>query len=194
MNTTESIKNEPRLLPGDFAIWIIIFAELLVFGIFFISYAVARINNIEMFNHFQLTLNRETGAINTILLITSSYFIVLAVKAIKRNHIKKCYHFLYASLACGGLFLIIKSLEFYDKFSAGINLSTNTFYMFYFLLTLFHYLHVILGLMIILAVAIKAQRRGYNAEEYHGVETAGAYWHMVDLAWIILFPLVYIIR
>ena len=188
------MKKEPKLLPGDFAIWIIIFAELLVFGIFFISYAVARINNIEMFNHYQLTLNRETGAINTILLITSSYFIVRAVNAIKKNFIKQCYYFIYASISCGILFLIIKSIEFYEKFSIGINLSTNTFYMFYFLLTLFHYLHVILGLLILIAVAIKAQLGHYDSHEYNGIETAGAYWHMVDLAWIILFPLIYIIR
>ncbi|MBL4773898.1 MAG: cytochrome c oxidase subunit 3 family protein [Alcanivoracaceae bacterium] len=188
------MKKEPRLLPGDFAIWIIIFAELLVFGIFFISYAVARIQNIEMFNHYQLTLNRETGAINTLLLITASYFIVRAVNAIKNNSIKQCYHFVYTSLGCGGLFLVLKTIEFYDKFSEGINISTNTFYMFYFLLTIFHYLHVILGLMILLAVAIKAQRGYYSQNDYAGVETAGAYWHMVDLAWIILFPLIYIIR
>lgn len=188
------MKQEPRLLPGDFAIWIIIFAELLVFGIFFISYAVARVYNLEMFNHYQLTLNRETGAINTILLITSSYFVVRAVNSIKKNHVKQCYHFVYASIACGGLFLIIKGIEFYDKFSIGIDLSTNTFYMFYFLLTMFHFIHVVLGLLILLAVAIKAQRGGYSSSEYNGVETAGAYWHMVDLAWIILFPLIYIIR
>jgi len=188
------MKKEPKILPGDFAIWIIIFAELLVFGIFFISYAVARINNLEMFNQYQLTLNRETGAINTILLITSSYFIVMAIIAVKNNLIKKCNYYLYASILCGALFLIIKTIEFYDKFSAGINLSTNTFYMFYFLLTLFHYLHVILGLLILIAVAIKSKMGHYSSSKYYGIETAGAYWHMVDLAWIILFPLIYIMR
>lgn len=189
-----SIKKETKSLPGDLAIWFIVFAELLVFGIFFISYAVVRINNIEMFNHYQLTLNRETGAINTILLITASYFIVRAIHAVKKNQIKPCYHFIYASIGCGAMFVFIKSIEIYDKFSIGIDLTTNTFYMFYFLLTLFHYFHVILGVMILIAVAIKAHRGGYNSDDYFGIETAGAYWHMVDLAWIILFPLIYIIR
>ena len=88
----------------------------------------------------------------------------------------------------------LKALEYYDKFSHGINLSTNTFYMFYLSLTMFHFLHVILGMIILIAIAIKAQRGGYNAHDHIGIETGASYWHMVDLVWVILFPLVYIIR
>ncbi len=133
MNTraTEPTVELPRLLPGDFAIWFFIFAELLVFGIAFISYAVARIQNVEMFNQFQLTLNRELGAANTLLLITASYFVVRAIHAIRLDDVKGCVGWLYASLGCGGGFLLLKTLEYHDKFSHGINLSTNTFYMFY---------------------------------------------------------------
>lgn len=185
---------EPKLLPGDLAIWLFIFMELLVFGIFFIVYAVMRIQNIELFNHYQLTLNSELGAANTLLLITSSYFVVRAVYAIKHNNIKHCIYWLYAAMAGGAGFLILKSWEYVDKFSAGITLSTNTFYMFYLSLTLFHFLHVILGMLILSAVVIKAKRGVYTAENFVGVETGASYWHMVDLVWIILFPLVYIIR
>ena len=147
-----------------------------------------------MFNQYQLTLNRELGAVNTLLLITASYFVVLAIHAIRLNNVKACTTWLYASLSCGAGFLILKSLEYYDKFSHGINLSTNTFYMFYLSLTLFHFLHVILGMIILFAIAIKAQRGCYSAKNHTGVETGASYWHMVDLVWIILFPLVYIIR
>ena len=198
MNTattiTEPLLEEPRLLPGDFAIWFFIFAELLVFGIAFISYAVVRVQNVEMFNQYQLTLNRELGAINTLLLITASYFVVRAIHAIRIDDVNSCIRWLYASLGCGAGFLILKSVEYYAKFSEGINLSTNTFYMFYLSLTMFHFLHVILGMIILFAIAIKAQRGGYSAQDYIGVETGASYWHMVDLVWIILFPLVYIIR
>ncbi len=190
----EPVLVEPRLLPGDFAIWFFIFAELLVFGIAFISYAVARVQNVELFNQFQLTLNRELGAANTLLLITASYFVVRAIHAIRLDDVKGCISWLYASLGCGAGFLLLKSLEYYEKFSHGINLSTNTFYMFYLSLTMFHFLHVILGMIILFAVAIKAQRGGYSADDHIGVETGASYWHMVDLVWVILFPLVYIIR
>ena len=191
---TAIIEQQPKLLPGDLAIWLFIFMELLVFGIAFISYAVARVQNVEMFNQYQLTLNTELGAANTILLITASYFVIRAVHAIKLDDYKACTHWLYAAFAGGAGFLVLKSLEYYDKFSAGISLSTNTFYMFYLSLTMFHFLHVILGMIILLAVAIKAQRGAYSASNHIGVETGASYWHMVDLVWIILFPLVYVLR
>jgi len=194
ISTEIETETEPKLLPGDLAIWFFIFMELLVFGIFFIIYSIKRIQNVDMFNEFQLTLNRELGAANTILLITSSYFVVRAVHAIKKDNVKSCVRWLYAALAGGAGFLILKSIEYNDKFSHGINLQTNDFYFFYLSLTMFHFFHVILGMIILLAVAIKAQRGAYSATNHTGVETGASYWHMVDLVWIILFPLVYIIR
>lgn len=183
-----------KLLPGDFAIWIFIFAELLVFGIAFIAYAITRIQHVEMFNHYQLTLNHEIGAVNTILLITASYFVIRAVNAIKEDDTKRCIFWLWGSLGCGSGFLILKSFEYYFTFSDGIRLSTNTFYMFYLSLTMFHFLHVILGMIILMAIVLKAQRGAYSKRNHIGIETGASYWHMVDLVWIILFPLVYIIR
>ncbi len=194
MQVQDEIETDVKLLPGDLAIWFFIFMELLVFGIFFIVYAVMRSQNIEMFNQYQLTLNRELGAANTLLLISSSYFVVRAVQAIKVNDIKTCIHWLYAALVGGAGFLVLKSIEYADKFSEGINLSTNTFYMFYLSLTMFHFLHVILGMIILFAIVVKAYQGAYSAENNVGVETGASYWHMVDLVWIVLFPLVYIIR
>lgn len=186
---------EPRrALPGDFAIWIFILAELLVFGIFFLAYAFARSRNVELFNASQLLLDRQAGAINTVVLITSSYFVVRAVAAIKENRARPCAHWLGAAIALGGVFVVIKLAEFHAKFAAGINLSTNTFYMFYLSLTFFHFMHVLLGMVILAAVMLKARRGGYDAVQHTGVETAASYWHMVDLVWIILFALVYVIR
>lgn len=190
----EHESNLPKLLPGDLAIWFFIFMELFVFAIAFLAYAIMRAKNTEMFNEFQLTLNREIGAANTLVLITSSYFVIRAIHAIKVDDVKGCIQWLYAALGGGTIFLTLKSIEYYDKFSQGISLSTNTFYMFYISLTMFHFLHVILGMIILLAVAIKAQRGAYSADNHIGVETGASYWHMVDLVWIILFPLVYIIR
>lgn len=183
-----------RDLPGDFAIWIFILAELLVFGIFFLAYAFARSRNVELFNASQLLLDRQAGAVNTVVLITSSYFVVRAVAAIKENRVRLCAHWLGAAIALGGVFVVIKLGEFYAKFAAGISLSTNTFYMFYLSLTFFHFMHVLLGMVILAAVMLKARRGGYDAEQHTGVETAASYWHMVDLVWIILFALVYVIR
>ena len=180
--------------PGDFAIWIFIYAELLVFGIFFLSYAFARSQNVELFNESQLNLNRISGAINTLILITSSYFVVRAVAAIRENNSLLCARWLLAAIVLASAFIVIKLFEFTSKYSEGISLSTNTFYMFYLSMTFFHFLHVIMGMVILIAVMLKAKQGGYSSEEYTGVETGASYWHMVDLVWIILFPLVYVMR
>ena len=100
-----------QYLPGDFAIWIFIFAELLVFGIFFLSYAFARAGNVELFNECQLLLDRESGALNTVLLITSSYFVVRAVNAIRDNAATACARWLGLAVLAGACFVVIKLRE-----------------------------------------------------------------------------------
>jgi len=187
--------------PGDFAIWIIIYVELITFGLLFLGYAFSRRSNIEMFNESQLLLNQTSGFINTLILITSSYFVVQAVQtiskmtkeSIKESNQKASKWLLYAIL-CGIGFLVIKFSEFYYIFGEGITLSTNKFFMFYLLLTVFHFMHVILGSVILFNIYNKTKIAGYKPDDYRGFETGASYWHMVDLLWIVLFPLVYIIR
>ncbi len=183
-----------RRLPGDLAIWIFILAELLVFGVLFLSYAFTRSGDVALFNASQLTLDRIGGAINTLALITSSYFVVRAVNAIRSDRADHCARWLIAAIGMGGLFLAVKTAEFTGKFAAGIGLSTNTFYMFYLSMTFFHYMHVILGMVILGYILWKTRNGGYSAAEHTGIESGASYWHMVDLVWIVLFPLVYVIR
>lgn len=183
-----------RFPPGDLAMWVFILAELLVFGVFFLAYAFARAGNPELFNHYQATLDRGSGLINTVLLITGSYFAARAVVAIRRGGRRACERWLLAALAAGAGFVALKGAELGHHYGEGIRLSTNTFYMFYLSLTFFHFMHVLMGLAILGAVAVKARRGAYSAREHTGVETGAAYWHMVDLVWLILFPLVYVMR
>lgn len=181
-------------LPGDFAIWVFIFAEMLVFGVLFVAYAFTRARNVELFNESQLTLNRTLGAINTIALITSSYFVVRGVAAIKQGLSKQCAHWLTGAFLLGAVFVSIKTVEFNAKFAADITMSTNNFYMFYLSLTFFHLMHVLMGMIILAVIILKARRGSYSTQDYVGVETGASFWHMVDFLWIILFPLIYIIR
>jgi len=180
--------------PGDLAMWIFILAELTVFGIFFCAYAFTRMNNPELFNQFQLTLNRDAALINTVALLTSSYFVVRSLASIRQGESADCARWLWWGLAMGAIFVAVKGYEYVDHFSHGISLSTNSFYMFYLSLTFFHFMHVILGMLVLAAVALKAGRGGYSADDHVGVETGGSYWHMVDMVWLVLFPLVYVMR
>ncbi|MCW8929835.1 MAG: cytochrome c oxidase subunit 3 family protein [Gammaproteobacteria bacterium] len=186
------IEKEP--LPGDLAIWFFIMAELLVFGVFFIVYVFVRSNNLELFNTYQLELHRIAGVINTIALITSSYFVAMAVHAIKNNDTRRTGHMLLLSIAMGAIFVIVKIWEYAHVFGAGIHLSTNTFYTFYISLTFFHFMHVMMGMVILGALYLFVRQGKYSAENHFGMETGASYWHMVDLVWIVLFPLVYVIR
>lgn len=183
-----------RDLPGDLAMWCFILAELLVFGIFFVSYAFARAADVALFNASQLHLDRTLGLINTVLLITSSWFVVRAIDYLRRDQDRQGAHWLLAAMGCGALFLLLKGFEFVAKYEAGISMSTNTFYMFYLFLTFFHFMHVILGMVILGAIALKARRGGYSRADHGGAETGAAYWHMVDLVWIVLFPLIYVLH
>lgn len=181
-------------LPGDFAIWIFIFAELLVFGVLFSAYALGRMANVSLFDASQATLNRSYGLVNTLTLVTSSYFVVRATRAIRLGRSAACARWLSGALGLGALFLAVKLLEFQDDFSRGITLSTNLFYMFYLSLTFFHFMHVVLGMIILGFVTYRTYAGAYDANRYTGVETGASYWHMVDLVWIILFALIYVLH
>lgn len=181
-------------LYGDLAIWIFILAELLVFGVFFAAYAFARANNIELFSIEQAALNRNLGAINTVLLLTSSYFVVRAVQCAEVGAGRLSARWLLGAMACGAGFIVIKLFEYSAQFGAGVSLSSSTFHMFYISLTFFHFMHVVLGMVILGALWNNARQGRYDANNMNGIESGAAYWHMVDLVWLILFPLVYVMR
>jgi nitric oxide reductase NorE protein len=184
--------------PGDFGIWLVVYIELITFGLLFIGYAFARAGEIEIFNQSQLLLDQKLGFINTLILLTSSYFVVKALEAVKKFDAdvarKKASRWLIYAMSLGALFLVIKILEISDKYSQGINLSTNTFFMFYIIIIVFHFLHVVLGMIILFNVRQNVKAQMYSKDNFKGIETGGVYWHLVDLLWIVLFPLVYIMR
>jgi nitric oxide reductase NorE protein len=196
--THQSSSKEPYP-PGDFAIWLIIYIELLTFGLFFVGYAFSRRQDIALFNESQLLLNQTSGLIDMLLLLTSSYFMVKAANAIKytndtltANRIVR--RWLLATMLFGVLFLFNKSAELSVLFDQGISLNTNRFFMFYLLLSLFHLMHVALGCVIVFNVYQSAKQNRYSSADYRGVETAAMYWHLVDLLWIVLFALFYVLR
>jgi nitric oxide reductase NorE protein len=154
-----------------------------------------------MFNTSQLMLNQTSGFVNTLILITSSYFIAKGVQLMQtmtKENIeesnKKASIWVLLAMACGIAFVFVKGAEFVHIFGEGITLSTNKFFMFYLLLTMFHFMHVVLGTIILFNIYQRTRISGYTPDDTRGFESGASYWHMVDLLWIVLFPLVYIIR
>lgn len=181
-------------LRGDLAIWLIIAAELLTFGLLFVSFGFARAREMALFNALQATLDIRSGAVNTVLLVTGSWCVARAVHALRADDSRHGSRWLLAAIVCALAFMTIKGLELATRFEAGIDLSTNTFWMFYIILTGFHFLHVAVAAAILLVVWVQARRGVYGSDSMHTPETAAAFWHMVDLLWIVLFPLLYVMR
>jgi len=170
-------------LPGNPMMWILIISELLVFGAFFLSFAVSRMLDPVGFGESQALLDGVYGGVNTIVLITSGLLCALAVETKSTGRARGL---LAGAIALGGVFCWIKIVEYGDKFEQGIGIETDTFFTLFFLMTGFHFLHVIFG-MILLGIGIWKCRRDV-------LETVCAFWHMVDLIWVLLYPLVYLAR
>ena len=190
-NMEAGVRRSP---PGDLALWIFILAELSVFAVFFAAYAFTRAHHVELFNTYQATLDRNSALANTLVLITVSYLVVRAVGAIQLGNTRTSSRWLWAAVGMAMLFLLIKGHEYAHHFEEGVRLSTNTFYMFYLSLTFFHFMHVILGMIVLIVLAVRTGRGHYDAQEYTDIESGASYWHMVDLVWMVLFPLVYVMQ
>jgi len=182
----------PRL-SGDPFIWYIILLEGSTFSLLFVVFAFVRRQNLELFTASQRLLDVSAGALNTLLLLTASWCVVRAVHVVRANRRGTAFGWLGAGIACGIGFVALKWMEYADKVAQGIELSTNLFFDFYFLLTGFHLLHVLAGLLALsmTGIGLVLQQRPLNA---HTIETAAAFWHLVDLLWLVLFPLLYLLR
>jgi len=173
-------------LPGNLMMWILILSELAVFGVAFIGFAVARMLDPGTFDAGQAHLDRLLGGVNTLVLVTSGYIAALGVEAGRKGLKARASRLFMGASAVGCIFLVIKLVEYSATLAEGYTIDTNTFFSLYFMLTGFHFLHVIFGIIILLVVAY------WNSDE--NLESGAAFWHMVDLIWVILYPIVYLIR
>jgi len=194
---TLSVKKDPafnKRLPGDLAMWFFILAELTVFAIFFIGFAVTERLNPQMFSEGKASLHQLAGLVNTLALITSSLMVALALLSIKASKANLATSYLFLAFLFSIIYLGVKSWEYVNLFDRGFDIETNTFFTLYFLITFFHFMHILLGIIILGFMAKKSLAGGYQTtSNISGFEAGASYWHMVDLVWIILFPLLYVI-
>lgn len=178
--------------PGGILMWIIIFLELFTFGMALIAMVIYGKNEPVVFHNSRLLLNTTYGTINTIFLITSGFFMAQSVVSLKKVNSKRSSSYLKLTMLGGLLFLAMKSLEYYDKIEAGLTVGYNTFFTFYWMLTLFHVIHVIIGLIILGSVFVGIKNKN-STTSFEDVEASAAFWHMCDLIWLLLFPIIYLI-
>ncbi len=187
-------ESEQRPTPANIAVWVLIWAELTEFALFFLVYLVVRSHNPELFSEGPKHLNTLAGALNTLVLLTSSYCVARAMAGMRAGRPDSCMKWLTATLAMGLTYCGIKAWEYVWNDAAGLDSRTDLFYSLYYYLTFNHLLHVLVGMCTITWAMFRVQQGAFSTESYEGLEGAACYWHMIDLAWIIIFPLLYVLR
>lgn len=200
------VDSEQQLDSSKLGMWLFLVTEVLFFGGLFVAYIVYRAWNPELFYMSAKELSTVMGAINTVVLIGSSLTIALAVRATQLNQKAHLSRYLIVTILLACVFLVIKYFEYTSKFAVGIlpgefytyegidHPGAPIFFSIYYMMTGLHGLHVIIGIGLMVYLVIKARAGAYTAAYYTPVEVTALYWHLVDLIWIFLFPLLYLIE
>jgi nitric oxide reductase NorE protein len=179
-------------LPGAPSMWFFVVGDLFIFGVYFIAYMYYRGQDHALFLQSQARLNLDIGAANTIVLLTSSLFVALGTAAARAGKTSDGVRLFGIALAVAAVFPVLKLFEYLPEVLAGVTPGVNLFFMYYFVMTGLHLCHVMLGL-VILSFVIR-NLRGQAKPNISFVETGATYWHMVDVLWLILFALLYVMR
>ncbi|MFA8451159.1 MAG: cytochrome c oxidase subunit 3 [Bacteroidales bacterium] len=184
--------------------WLFLFTELLLFGGLFLVYSIYRYMNPDAFAAASLELNTFIGILNTVALITSSLTVALSITAISRNHKKTAIFFIALTIVFALYFLINKYFEYQHKIDIGLfpggdyfltlPPGEQLFNLLYFFMTALHGLHVLIGGVFLGFIIVYIKKGRVTHDNYAIHENAGLYWHLVDLIWIFLFPLLYLIH
>jgi nitric oxide reductase NorE protein len=191
--TAPSARTRPSThLPGDGAMWVMVLGDLIIFGSYFLIFMVHRAMAPQEFLEAQQHLNLNIGVLNTLVLLTSSWFVARSVLAARAGDFAAALRLTYLGGACGALFIGIKAYEWSVKIAQGHTLGGNEFFNFYYMLTGVHLFHVSLGLLI-MGIVVR-ELRNPRKRRMSMVESGAVYWHMVDLLWVVIFGLLYVMR
>jgi len=180
-------------VPGETGVWVFIFGDMMVFAVLFATYLYYRAENVELFNTSQGALNQTYGAVNTLLLLLSSMLVVMAVRAVRKQMRRVAPWLIAGAFTCGLAFSALKVVEYTGKVDHGITPATNDFFMYYFILTGLHWFHLAIGLCALSVLFVLSRKPSLTQRQFAFVEGGASFWHMVDLLWIVLFPLLYLV-
>jgi nitric oxide reductase NorE protein len=190
----EAPSTSDKKVPGEAGVWIFILGDMTVFAVFFIVYLVERSKRRELFDLSQSTLNKNCGAVNTMLLLIGSLLVVMAVRAMRSARRTLTQRLIGGAFLCGIGFVAVKVFEYHDRIVAHQTPSTNGFYLLYFVLTGLHLFHLVIGLAVLIVLWSLARRTELSNNQWAFFEGGACFWHMVDLLWLVLFPLIFLVR
>lgn len=178
---------------GKLGMWVFLASEIMLFGAFISAYIVLRMGSPNFGVPPEEIMGRPLATLNTFVLITSSVTMVLALAAIQRDDRRGMARYLIATLGLALAFLVIKMFEYHHKIHEGLTISSGLFGSFYYTLTGLHALHIIGGMVFNAYILVNGLKGRYDSRRHERVEYAGLYWHFVDLVWVILFPVFYLV-
>jgi len=183
-------ENEP---PGGILVWMIVFLELLTFGAGLGVFLFQGQQDIEGFRSSREMLNQPLAFANTLILLTGGWFMVNGLTSLRSGNARSSLRWIVAAIATGVGFMALKCVEYTEKIEHGISFGEDTFFTLYFLLTGFHVAHVFAAVVILLFLAVKIRKGFYTPEEHLDVESGAIFWHMCDLIWLLIFPVIYLL-
>lgn len=178
-------------LPGDEGVWFFIVADMCMFAVFFLLFMVGQAQDPDTYRESRAQLVPAIGLVNTLILITSGWFMARAVNAAQAGEWRIAQRRIVYALLVGSCFGVLKIYEYSTKIAAGITIQTSEFFTYYFAFTGIHFLHFLIGVGVLLVCIAKIGQED-TPNRLKWVESAGNYWHMVDLLWMILFPMIYL--
>lgn len=178
--------------PGGILIWIIIFVELVTYALAMVGLIYYGSQERALYHAHSLLLSKEIATVNTILLITGGFYAALAVLQFKKENFEKTTKYLLWAMLLGVGFLLLKGWEYYQKIEAGYTMEYSSFFMNYWLLTGFHWLHVLVGVILLFFLRRRIMKQ-QKESSLLDLEAGIAFWHMCDIIWILLFPSLYLI-
>jgi nitric oxide reductase NorE protein len=190
--TLPSVSPKLRRMPGAEGFWVFVGGDLAIFTLLFGSFMAARLHDPAGFEHARTALDLTRGGINTLLLLTSSWCVARALASARSARQDAALRWLGAGFLGGVGFAVSKVLEYAAEVGAGHTASSGDFFMYYFMLTGIHLVHVLVGCAVLSTFWIRWRDR--LPERLTGFESAACYWHLVDLLWVFLFPLLYLVR
>lgn len=185
----DNIAGAKRHLPGELGLWIFIFSDLMLFGLYFVLFSYDLALDPETFYQSQAALDRNIGLVNTLLLLTGSWAVAMGTRVEHNSPLSASY--LSAAALTGIIFLVMKAIEYSHLIGGGHYLTESRFFIWYFFLTGYHAIHVLAGSIFLQFVSSRMRRRESANETL--VESAGCYWHLVDLLWIGIFSVAYLL-
>lgn len=182
-----------RRIPAESGTWVFLFGDMLVFGVFFVTFMVERAKAPELFDVARASLHIGVGVTNTLVLLTSSLCIVVALGAIRAGGKSIAAKAVSAAIAFGLLFIGLKVYEYVSLATSGHGPGANDFFLYYFILTGLHLFHVCIGIGVLAFLLTQTRRDDISAARMAAIEGGACFWHLVDLLWLFLFALLYLV-